>query len=820
MNILDALRPLVAKLTGRNIEEVPSTNKTDVIKYLNDNYVSSCGGDINPTYDDTAIKQDISDIQDDIDNNITPIVESQTYTSIQPGNNGIINVSSWSEKELYQKRYICATPLTSDTTITLPQLSDSENGDPATPPSHPQVVPDRNKNNFIEVLLQVNNNITLHYQDGGSYEGDFTLSSGKYKFIAKYNLLSYNWQVNIYNLADRISDTISNSNTIDLSKPLILFEKTKDFNGAQYFRIPAITVTNKGTILAVADVRYNGAGDQTFIDIGCARSIDGGKTWNKYIVVENSRVDNTRSRVMDSTILSTKSGKTFILVGSWDRSPNNWTTATTSPDPDWKAYMCVSNDDGLTFTKNNISNIMLHGGISFLGGVGSGIEMQNGTLVMPIQIAWLNKSPKVQSGLIYSKDDGTIWTMAGGFTPRSCSENNIVEIEPGVLVNNCRADGWGRASYISYDLGETWEEFEPLNGKISNGNSSPKCQGSFIGINLGDNQNIGLVTTPKNLKGNYIRDNITLYLTDFNAVQEFKILYPKDGNASGGGYSCLAYTDFDKEPKLYFLYEADGNIEFMEITKYLPQLVINGITPELKRNKNKVSDLEHTVNLLLNEHPSIPILKTTNLVLNLADRIEITLGNSEGTSTGTWYDNSGNNNNFSLTNVTKEDRYIVFSGNTTSIGKLHKTLVTNNFTVEFTFIPTANTMNPDWSTVLALGNFKQIPKLGIALGNNKTLNPMINGNGSTQTGQWAPNTEYHICMMYSTTSGFKLYVNNVETYTNTSLTTSAINYTDITIGQLLDQIKRTQMKIRDIRIYDTILTDIERTRNYNYSINL
>ncbi len=97
-------------------------------------------------------------------------------------------------------------PLNSYTTITLPQLSDDIDMNPPTPPSHPQVVPDRNKNNFIEVLLQVNSNITLHYQDGGSFEGDFTLTRGKYKFIAKYNLLSYDWQINIYNLDNRIQN--------------------------------------------------------------------------------------------------------------------------------------------------------------------------------------------------------------------------------------------------------------------------------------------------------------------------------------------------------------------------------------------------------------------------------------------------------------------------------------------------------------------------------------------------------------------------------------------------------------------------------------
>ncbi len=196
--------------------------------------ISADGGSSTNPYDDTEIRENITNIEKNISmdvnpkieknkndinilttktNNIKediisfyPIIQSENYINIQPNNNDVIDLSNWDKYDLLQKRYICSMPLNSYTTITLPQLSDDIDMNPPTPPSHPQVVPDRNKNNFIEVLLQVNSNITLHYQDGGSFEGDFTLTRGKYKFIAKYNLLSYDWQINIYNLDNRIQN--------------------------------------------------------------------------------------------------------------------------------------------------------------------------------------------------------------------------------------------------------------------------------------------------------------------------------------------------------------------------------------------------------------------------------------------------------------------------------------------------------------------------------------------------------------------------------------------------------------------------------------
>lgn len=64
---------------------------------------------------------------------------------------------------------------------------------------------------------------------------------------------------------------------------MILFKKG-DTTNTNYYRIPAITTTSQGTIIAVADYRHNGYGDiglNTGVDFAIKISHDGGKTWDK-----------------------------------------------------------------------------------------------------------------------------------------------------------------------------------------------------------------------------------------------------------------------------------------------------------------------------------------------------------------------------------------------------------------------------------------------------------------------------------------------------------------------------------------------------------
>lgn len=179
-------------------------------------------------------KNDITRLNNIINNSISPdlatITRSQTYNTPSL-NNGEYVIGGWTQDELLQQSY--ALTLSANTTFKLPQLSDDLNGDPTPPPNAPLRVPDKDKNNFIEVLLNITSELTLRYHDGGSFNQSVLLNPSQYQFIAKYNPIarSNRWEVNIYNLA----------NTIDVYTPTISTSDPDNNdgkpNGAVWYKI-------------------------------------------------------------------------------------------------------------------------------------------------------------------------------------------------------------------------------------------------------------------------------------------------------------------------------------------------------------------------------------------------------------------------------------------------------------------------------------------------------------------------------------------------------------------------------------------------------
>lgn len=364
------------------------------------------------------------------------------------------------------------------------------------------------------------------------------------------------------------------------SQNITVFDKNNNTWQSKFFRIPSLQILSDGTILAFSDIRYNGSNDHGFIDIGQARSIDGGKTWDYKIVMENDRKDKTYSRVMDSTTVVTDTGRIILIAGSWNKN-GNWASSTTSLRKDWSVQMVYSDDNGVTWSdkidlttnnariKNQPSNT-----IGWLGGVGTGITMSDGTIVVPAQIALREgNSNNYYSTIIYSKDNGETWTLGNKVPDSKTSENMVIELD-GALIMSSRDDVHGyRASYISYDLGNSWDVYEPLHRKISSGKGAG-CQGSFIKITASNGHRIGLISAPKNTLGGYTRDNITVYMIDFDdlsrGIKELGVPYPYAGNKIEGGYSSLSFNN----NTLGILHEADGDIWYQNITDYLD--LVNG----------------------------------------------------------------------------------------------------------------------------------------------------------------------------------------------------------------------------------------------------
>ena len=68
-----------------------------------------------------------------------------------------------------------------------------------------------------------------------------------------------------------------------------MYEETKLFvsgtEGYNTYRIPALVVSNKGTILAFCEARKNAGSDTDDIDLALKRSFDNGQTWEPMRII-------------------------------------------------------------------------------------------------------------------------------------------------------------------------------------------------------------------------------------------------------------------------------------------------------------------------------------------------------------------------------------------------------------------------------------------------------------------------------------------------------------------------------------------------------
>lgn len=247
--------------------------------------------------------------------------------------------------------------------------------------------------------------------------------------------------------------------------------KAGDLESKNY-RIPAIVQTKKGTLIAVFDIRYNHAGDlPANIDVGVARSTDGGKTWSDIKQVMTSKGMEVQKGVGDPGVLYDEVNDTIWISGLWAPQSGHpifsSSTGTASPQKCGQMLLVKSSDDGKSWSKPiNITESIKRlddedtkdWGLVFQG-PGAGICLKDGTLVFPSQI-WGNKGRGTWGVLVYSKDAGKTWTSSKKM-PWGGSESTCVQLRDGSIMLNVRQGSPGaRIVATTKDLGETWEKFE------------------------------------------------------------------------------------------------------------------------------------------------------------------------------------------------------------------------------------------------------------------------------------------------------------------------------------------------------------------------
>jgi sialidase-1 len=239
--------------------------------------------------------------------------------------------------------------------------------------------------------------------------------------------------------------------------------------GYHTYRIPALIVTAKGTVLAFCEGRKTGSGDHGDVDLVMKRSIDGGRIWtsNQLVHEEGGEAPITIGNpcpVMDATtgtifLPFTRDNKAVFITSSNDdgqtwSAPRDISQATVQPDWDWVAT-----------------------------GPGIGIQLTRGAhrgrLVIPSDhkrnVA--SKQPEWSSHMMFSDDSGATWQI-GAPIQSGGNECQVIERKDGSLLVNTRMQGnyeGYRGIATSTDGGATWT---PITQEKQL--PCPKCQGSLF----------------------------------------------------------------------------------------------------------------------------------------------------------------------------------------------------------------------------------------------------------------------------------------------------------------------------------------------------
>jgi sialidase-1 len=324
---------------------------------------------------------------------------------------------------------------------------------------------------------------------------------------------------------------------------------TSGAEGYHTYRIPALVVTNKGTLLAFCEGRKTSRADHGDIDMLLRRSTDGGKTWLPMQLVHEEGGDAKITIGNPCPVIDRKTGTI-------------WLPFTRDNDD---VFVTSSDDDGLTWAKPRriTVDVKLPNWGWYATGPGNAIQLRHGPhqgrLVFPCdhRVTDGSQSPdwkhEGRSHVFYSDDHGQSWKL-GGVTDWAMNECAVVELADGTLMLNMRSyRGKNRRGVAtSKDGGLTWSEVKDDPTLVES-----VCQASFIRFRdkTADEPGILLFSNPATPRG---RHHLTIRAS-FDEGQTWpisRLLY--EGSSA---YSCLAVLS---DGRIGIVYERDnyGKITF------------------------------------------------------------------------------------------------------------------------------------------------------------------------------------------------------------------------------------------------------------------
>jgi sialidase-1 len=243
--------------------------------------------------------------------------------------------------------------------------------------------------------------------------------------------------------------------------------------GYHSYRIPALIVTSKGTLLAFCEGRKNSGSDAGDIDVLLRRSFDRGKTWSSVEKVADMGADTVGN---PTPVVERKTGTIFLLLTGNPGAATERQITEAAPGAVRTVWITRSTDDGASWAPpvDITAQVKRPDWTWYATGPGNGIQLRSGRLVIPCD-------HNGHSHIIYSDDRGKTWKI-GGVAEDKTNESAVAELKDGSLLLNMRSyhGKHRRAIQRSRDGGLTWVPLAFDDALIE-----PVCEASLISIGHG-----------------------------------------------------------------------------------------------------------------------------------------------------------------------------------------------------------------------------------------------------------------------------------------------------------------------------------------------
>jgi len=302
---------------------------------------------------------------------------------------------------------------------------------------------------------------------------------------------------------------------------------------AAQYRIPALTRTAKGTLIAMAEARTEPSTDCAYKWIVARRSIDNGLTWGEPIDVIG-REWTAWATGNAQPFYHDPSGRVVVVVGSKDlTAPGGYCEPST-------AVFAVDDggSDGVNWgPARNISASLAGaaGGATLLPGPGTGLVLTHAPHAGRLLAVGLAGGAYSSEALFWSDDGGHSWSVSTAEVGPGMDEANMAELADGrVYLSMRNAHANASCACVAYALSaDGGETFGPI--RYDPTLISPECEAAVAGYN-------GALYF-SNTADKQHRANITVRRTAAGAEPDaWESSYLVAPGITWGGYSSLAPT--------------------------------------------------------------------------------------------------------------------------------------------------------------------------------------------------------------------------------------------------------------------------------------